>query len=402
VTSKFRKLKIIDLNKPDLSQSRVDLDPGTIADYKEKWEYQQSNFPPIVVYQDGEQYHIADGFHRVQSLMLAMLEQKVEHRTINCDVRSGNLQDAIAYSLGANLGHGLRPNTADKKRAILLYYGLSAEHCAHSNNQVAKICGCSHTFVGGWKATCMDTPLNITFAETKIPMASLIRTIGNLKAAQAEGKIVTTRNGKVLEQKEKVSSKAPEEAPKSFPKEHLMLPTDAEMAGLQISSKALQTYIFTNPNDVIPRGKIIRGFESLTNPGHISIEWDGNNLLILVSDAIALPFAINSTITPTDEEIELIVEKYSLIGTDLKVHSIDLLGFSHNYSISEVEPYIKKDAVEKSTPPILDLIGKLPFMPEGVEHLDLSILTTNQLHEIIATIGHEIYRRENTIDAERR
>jgi hypothetical protein len=144
--------------------------------------------------------------------MHAKLDTKVEHRTIAAEVHIGTLQQAIAYSLGANLKHGLLPSTADKKRAILLYYGLKPEHCAHSNNEVSKACGCSHTFVGGWKTDCLTTPLSIIHAETKIPENILAQTIANLKAAVAEGKIVTSRAGKTLVQANK-TPRAPKPKP---------------------------------------------------------------------------------------------------------------------------------------------------------------------------------------------
>jgi hypothetical protein len=378
VTKKIVKLKLSELDRSGLCQSRVTTDPERLAEYQLAWQTEGTEFPPCIVYQDGDKYYIADGFHRIQSKMLARLETRQEQRTIECEVRQGTMQDAITYSLGANLRHGLRPNTADKKRAILLYYGLKPEHCAHSNNEVSKVCGCSHTFVGAWRATCISSPIDITYAEVKIPILILKQTIEHLKAAQAEGKIVTTRNGKLLEQK--ISPKAPEEAPKSLPKEHLMLPTEAEMSGLQISSKALpepNLYIVTTTASIIPRGTVIEGWESLTDTGNITTDWETSTVLIANEDLIEIPYPIDSTVTPIEAEKELTVQGYALVASDLRIISIDKHGFAMNHSSEMLEPYIKKDDVEKSTPPILDL----------------SILTTKQLEEIIATIGHEIYRR---------
>ena len=171
------------------------------------WETGEADFPPCIVYQHKDTLYIADGFHRIQSKMKAEMDQKCEYRTIDCEVRQGSIECAIEYSLGANLNHGLRPNTADKKRAILLYYGLSADHCYHSNNAVAKACGASHTFVGGWKAECAKMPLDIIAAETNISIRELKATIENIIKAIASGKIITTRGGKDLTQKERKTPK---------------------------------------------------------------------------------------------------------------------------------------------------------------------------------------------------
>jgi hypothetical protein len=384
--SNIRKLKLSELDRSGLCQSRVKADTERLIEYKLVWEAEEAQFPPCIVYQDGDKYYVADGFHRIQSKMLARLETRQEQRTIECEVRQGTMQDAITYSLGANLRHGLRPNTADKKRAILLYYSLKPEHCAHSNNEVSKAVGCSHTFVGAWKATCISSPIDITFAETKIPMLVLEQTIENLIAAQAEGKIVTTRNGKLLEQK--VSLKSPEAAVE----EPLQMP----LQELPISSKALPEpafYIVTTTASIIPRGTVIEGWESLTDTGNITTDWEAGTVLIANEDLIEIPYPIDSQVTLIGKEYELTVTGYALVASDLKIKSIDKHGFAMTHSSEMLKPYIKKDDVEKSTPPILDLIGKLPLMPEGVEHLDLSILTTDQLRQIVNTIESEIIRR---------
>jgi hypothetical protein len=394
----IKMLKVIDLEKPGLSQSRVAADSETIAKYKAAWEAGVTDFPEIVVYQDGEKYHIADGFHRVQSLMLANLGKKVEHRKIACEVRSGTLQDAIAYSLGANLRHGLLPSIGDKKRAVLLYYGLNSEHCAQSNNTVSKACGCSHTFVGNWKTTVLTTPVSIIHAETKIPLPVLSQTIANLKAAQAGGKIVTMRNGKTLEQSPKASPKAPE--PLQMP---LQMPLQDSIAPAQPKRKE---YIVTRPQETrmetIHRGIMVSGFESLTDTGKVAIDYMDEVVLIPGEDLIEFPYPIGSKVSPIGEDIELIVDCYALIGSDLKVKSIDPLGFVHNHSSTELEAFVKKtlepeeeillvsqnsiDAAELPATPILNLLS----------------LTDDELLELQFQVEQETLRRarlsEDTAD----
>jgi hypothetical protein len=108
------------------TQARSGLDLATVAEYAETWQdlsYQQnglSRMPPIVVYHDGDQYWLADGFHRV-----AAYKQFLEHgkpsaspRALNAEVRAGTRRDAVLHACGANASHGLRRTNADKRRAV--------------------------------------------------------------------------------------------------------------------------------------------------------------------------------------------------------------------------------------------------------------------------------------------
>jgi hypothetical protein len=374
-------IKLVDLDRSARVQSRYDTDPETVARYQEIWESGEADFPPCIVFQEGEKYHVADGFHRILGLTNARIDQRLECRTIACDVRTGTIEDAIKYSLGANSRHGLKPNTLDKKRSVMMYWGLSPVHCQHSSSLVGKACGVSHTFVADYRADVLhNLPSLEIFNQTRIPLPQIGNTILNLKLAEEAGEIITVRGGKELRQK--VTPKALEEATKSLPKEHLMLPTEAEMSGLQISSKALPEptlYIITTTASIIPRGTVIEGWESLTDTGNITTDWEAGTVLIANEDLIEIPYPIDSKVTLIDREMEIehTVTGYSLVGTDLKIKSIDSNGYDHTHSSEMLKPFIKKDDVEKSTPPILDL----------------SVLTTQQLEDIIATIGHEIHRR---------
>ncbi len=52
--------------------------------------------PPVVIYHDGADYWLADGFHRVQAHYRAM---RID---IPAEVRQGTRRDAVLYSLSAN------------------------------------------------------------------------------------------------------------------------------------------------------------------------------------------------------------------------------------------------------------------------------------------------------------
>lgn len=68
-------------------------------------------FPPVVVFYDGQDYWLADGFHRVKAHALAGQE------TIRADVRSGSRLNAVRYAIGANATNGKPRTSGDLARA---------------------------------------------------------------------------------------------------------------------------------------------------------------------------------------------------------------------------------------------------------------------------------------------
>jgi hypothetical protein len=95
------------------TQVRAAINEATVADYAE----QMTNgvqFPAIVLFHDGNQYYLADGFHRV------MAAKRNDWREIDADVHPGTKTDALWFALGANKANGERLTPADKKHAIVL------------------------------------------------------------------------------------------------------------------------------------------------------------------------------------------------------------------------------------------------------------------------------------------
>ncbi len=121
------------------TQSRAELNQIVIADYAEA-VINGAQFPPIIMFYDGSDYWLADGFHRVQAAHQAGLE------SINADVRQGTLRDAVLYSVGANAAHGLRRTNADKRRAVT-HLLTDAEWSQWSDREIARRCGVSNNFV---------------------------------------------------------------------------------------------------------------------------------------------------------------------------------------------------------------------------------------------------------------
>jgi hypothetical protein len=98
--------------------------------------------PPIVFSDDGVNYCLVDGYHRFDAYRLAHPEvQKIE-----CEVHTGDHDDALIWACGANTRHCLRRTGLDKLKAVITL--LRIDRCSDwSDRRVAEHCGVSHPFV---------------------------------------------------------------------------------------------------------------------------------------------------------------------------------------------------------------------------------------------------------------
>ncbi len=134
----IRSIPIADIGDGG-AQMRVEMDPSTVRDYADNMAA-GAPFPPVVVYYDGTDYWLGDGFHRVEAA------RKLEHETIEAEVRDGDARQAILHGIGSNASHGLRRTQADKRRAVerLLH---DDEWSKWSNRQIAKAARVDHKTV---------------------------------------------------------------------------------------------------------------------------------------------------------------------------------------------------------------------------------------------------------------
>lgn len=125
------------------TQSRAMLQDSVIEEYAAAIAG-GAEFPAIVVYYDGADHWLADGFHRLRAFIAAHLD------FIPADVRQGTRRDAILYSVGANEAHGLRRTNDDKRRAVLTLLN-DAEWVKWSDREIAKVCHVDHKTVGKFR-----------------------------------------------------------------------------------------------------------------------------------------------------------------------------------------------------------------------------------------------------------
>jgi len=122
-------------------QSRTEISEETVADYAEALK-DGSEFPPVLVYFDGINYYLTDGYHRAHA------HKRAGKASIMCEVVNGTIRDAILHSTGVNAKHGMRRTYADKRKSVMTLLD-DFEWSDWSNSEIARRCGVSPTFVAG-------------------------------------------------------------------------------------------------------------------------------------------------------------------------------------------------------------------------------------------------------------
>ncbi|MDG3577152.1 ParB N-terminal domain-containing protein [Rhizobium sp. YJ-22] len=121
------------------TQPRAAFSDEVVADYAAAMAA-GAEFPKIVVFFDGTEYWLADGFHRHAALVRNGVTE------VAPDIRQGTRRDAILFSVGANASHGLRRTNEDKRRAIATLL-QDAEWSTWSDRAIARRCSVSDFMV---------------------------------------------------------------------------------------------------------------------------------------------------------------------------------------------------------------------------------------------------------------
>ena len=145
MTLETSTINIDDIRIDGGTQPRCQIDEALVAEYAEAYA-DGAEFPPVVVFLDGVDHWLADGFHRVHGAHRAGLDQ------VRVDLRTGTLRDAVLYSVGANAAHGQRRTNPDKRKAVLTLLE-DEEWSGWSNVEIAKRCHVTHQTVANHRAS---------------------------------------------------------------------------------------------------------------------------------------------------------------------------------------------------------------------------------------------------------
>lgn len=161
------------------TQPRAAIDFDAVFDYMDAMT-DGAIFPPVVVFYDGTDYWLADGFHRVKAV------EKAGRDEIICEMRQGTREDAQWYSFAANKTNGLRRTNDDKHRAVK----AALKHpkgAGQSDSQIARHVGVDHKTVAAWREKLEATREIPKSAKRAGGDGRMIDTskIGNRRAAQS-------------------------------------------------------------------------------------------------------------------------------------------------------------------------------------------------------------------------
>ncbi|MCA9875470.1 MAG: hypothetical protein KC441_17490 [Anaerolineales bacterium] len=144
------KIKISTIRRDGGTQARDGLNSKTVKEYvdvirdhqeetgkKTAWPFRD----PVIVFYDGQDKWLADGFHRVEACHECGLQN------VEADIRPGTRRDAILHAAGANADHGLPRSAADKYRAVAMLLN-DPEWAQWSDREIARRAKVSPTFVG--------------------------------------------------------------------------------------------------------------------------------------------------------------------------------------------------------------------------------------------------------------
>lgn len=121
------------------TQPRCEINLALVSEYAEAMT-EGETFPPAVVFFDGVDHWLADGFHRYHAASSIGLTE------LTADIRKGTQRDAILYSVGANADHGQRRTNLDKRRAVLILLN-DAEWSGKGSGWIAQQARVSRTLV---------------------------------------------------------------------------------------------------------------------------------------------------------------------------------------------------------------------------------------------------------------
>ena len=135
------ELKISAIRIDGGTQAREELDQSVVVRYAEQMQ-EGDVFPPLIVFNDGSNYWLADGFHRYFAI------KTNGGLTAECEVREGTVRDAEIFSYSANGNkRGLGWNTADIRK-ILNRIFHDDEWKLWSDTKIANHVGVSKMTVG--------------------------------------------------------------------------------------------------------------------------------------------------------------------------------------------------------------------------------------------------------------
>lgn len=149
------------------TQVREVLNKEALEEYEELYA-DGSPQPPLRVVESEGEYWLYDGFHRYE------VRRKGGEEFAECLVVAGDLDHARFLAAGANTRHGVKMNTADKRRAVLMALDVYPQLSAR---EIARHCGVSHTLVNNLKTASTSAVAREQVVAVEEPIPEPVRPV---------------------------------------------------------------------------------------------------------------------------------------------------------------------------------------------------------------------------------
>lgn len=133
----MKTVRLTDIAFDAGTQIRAAINEDVVANYAERMT-EGDQFPPVVLFHDGNHYYLGDGFHR------CMAARRIDLQEIDAEVRAGTKSDALWFALGANRTNGQRLGDRDVRNAVQMAIRTWPDR---SGKQIAEQLGCSQSRV---------------------------------------------------------------------------------------------------------------------------------------------------------------------------------------------------------------------------------------------------------------
>jgi hypothetical protein len=148
----LQEIPIVQIRTDGGTQIRTSTYFDKIAEYAEAIA-DGIDFPPLTVFFDGEDYWLADGFHRLAAHKAVGDAIGATHLHVLCEVVEGSQAAAILCACGANAEHGIQRTDDDKRAAVDVVLKnplvsvdpLSGE--PWTDRRIARVCNVNHHLV---------------------------------------------------------------------------------------------------------------------------------------------------------------------------------------------------------------------------------------------------------------
>ena len=136
------------------TQARTNIDPDYIRELIEAIDAGDT-VPPLIVFWDGEDYWLADGFHRWHAY------KSVDIGDPPVEVKHGTVEDAQWFALSCNKSHGKRRTNEDL--AYVVKRALTHPNSKNMSNEVvARHCGVTKMTIGRYRKKMSANCNNVT------------------------------------------------------------------------------------------------------------------------------------------------------------------------------------------------------------------------------------------------